>query len=195
MPSGRRAKLLALLALVVTAGAVLIGGNLVWFTARVDGGSVEVVGQSAAPALSGLALASLALAGALSLAPVVLRLVLGGLQVALSALVFAAALPALTDPAGRVAPRVTEVTGIDGDGPVRALLLGIDSTPWPMVVLIMAGLGAAAGVWILVTGRSWPVPGRRYAAGTDPEKPRSDAPEERTREDEWDALTRGEDPT
>lgn len=195
---GRRAKLVAILGIVVTSAVVLIGGNLVWFTAHVESGVIEVVGQVAAPPLSGLALASLALAGALSLAPFVLRLVLGALQVLLSVLVAVSVLPSLTDPAGRVATRVTEVTGIAGDGPVRALLDRVDSGPWPVIVLVTAVIGAVAGVWILVTGRRWPKPGRRYAAKGADDTAVVTGPKESagsSREDEWDALTRGEDPT
>ncbi len=194
---GRRAKLIAILGIVVTSAVVLIGGNLVWFTAHVESGVIEVVGQVAAPPLSGLALASLALAGALSLAPFVLRLVLGALQVLLSVLVAVSVLPSLTDPAGRVATRVTEVTGIAGDGPVRALLDRVDSGPWPVIVLGMAVIGALAGVWILVTGRRWPKPGRKYVAKGADDAVATGRKEsaESSREDEWDALTRGEDPT
>lgn len=195
---GRRAKLVAILGIVATAAVVLIGGNLVWFTAHVESGVIEVVGQVAAPPLSGLALASVALAGALSLAPLVLRLILGALQILLSALVAVSVLPSLTDPAGRVSARVTEVTGIAGDAPVRALLDRVDSGPWPVIVLVSAVLGALAGVWILVTGRRWPRPGRKYAAaGTSGAATATNAKElvAPSREDEWDALTRGEDPT
>lgn len=195
---GRRAKLVAILGIVATSAVVLIGGNLVWFTAHVESGLIEVVGQVAAPPLSGLALAGLALAGALSLAPLVLRLILGILQIVLSALVAVSVMPSLTDPAGRVATRVTEVTGIAGDGPVRALLDRVDIGPWPVIVLVTAVIGALAGVWILVTGRRWPQPGRKYASkgtGEQVAPPSSKEPASTSREDEWDALTRGEDPT
>ena len=129
---------------------------------------------------------------------VVLRLVLGALQMLLSVLVAASVLPSLTDPAGRVATRVTEVTGIAGDGPVRALLNRVDSGPWPVIVLVTAVIGALAGVWILVTGRRWPKPGRKYAAkGADDAAVVTGQKDSAgsSREDEWDALTRGEDPT
>jgi hypothetical protein len=120
------------------------------------------------------------------------------MQVVLSVLVAVSALPSLTDPAGRVAARVTEVTGIAGNAPVRALLDRVDSGPWPVIVLVTAVVGAAAGVWILVTGRRWPRPGRKYAATGARDTSASTGGGEQvapSREDEWDALTRGEDPT
>ncbi|BDI22763.1 hypothetical protein L3i23_15390 [Herbiconiux sp. L3-i23] len=175
---------------------LLIAGNLTWFTAHVDGVAIEVQGQSAVPPLSGLALASVALAGALSLARTVLRIVLAVLQVVLGAVSAAAVLPALTDPAGASASVVTEATGIDGDRSVRAVIDSVDITAWPTLALIVAALGAVLGLVVLVTARRWPTPGRRYAnapadAGADQAAPTASP----TAEDEWDALSRGDDPT
>lgn len=158
-----------------------------------DAGDIEVQGQSAAPPLSGLALASVALAGALALAPFVLRIILGLAQVGLSALAVVTLLPAIADPTGSVASRVTETTGIEGRESVQGVIASIDSSPWPVVALVVACLGAVVGVLIVLTAKKWPTPGRRYSAASDAEATPTD-PRARS-EDEWDALSRGDDPT
>jgi len=177
---------------LLCAGVLLIAGNLTWFTVELATSVLEVDGQSAAPPLSGLALASVALAGALALAPFVLRIILGLVQTGLGALAVVTVLPALTDPEGRVAPTVTAATGIDGDQSVRESVLALTAGPWPLVALVAAVLSALVGVAITATARRWPVPGRRYAASA----PQAAPLQGRARaEDEWDALSRGDDPT
>lgn len=155
-------------------------------------GPIEVTGQSAAPALSGLALAGLALAGALSIAPRVLRYILGALQAVLSAVSVTAVLPALADPVTAVASRVTEATGIQGDESVREIVESLDSSVWPTVSLVAAALGILAGVAVISTASRWPSGGRKFDSPVDGP---AAAPVVRGREDDWDALSRGEDPT
>jgi hypothetical protein len=185
---------------VLVAGVLLIAGNLTWFGVVTGTADLAVQGQTAVPPLSGLALASVALAGALSLAPFALRLVLGVLQIVLGALSTVAVIGAMTDPAGAAAPLVTEATGIDGDESVRAVIDSVVATPWPALALGASLLSALLGAVILVTARRWPRPGRRYATTpADAPDGASEAAAEptaaATAEDEWDALSRGDDPT
>ncbi|MFD1713584.1 Trp biosynthesis-associated membrane protein [Amnibacterium flavum] len=176
----------------MTSGLVLICGNLTWFTVQLGTAPLEVTGQSAAPALSGLALAGLALAGALSIAPLILRYILGALQTLLALVSASAVLPVLSDPIAGVAAAVTDATGIQGDESVRGIVVSLESSPWPVVSLAAAIAGALVGLLVIVTARRWPTPGRKYDA---PVESRTAEPAARGREDDWDALTRGEDPT
>jgi uncharacterized membrane protein (TIGR02234 family) len=75
----------------------------------------------------------------------------------------------------------------------------VDVSPaWPVVAILAGLLGIAAGVLVVLRGRSWPAMGRRYERpGTEP----ATAPPSRPLTDEeraqgaWKALDRGEDPT
>jgi hypothetical protein len=61
-------------------------------------------------------------------------------------------------------------------------------TLWPVVAVVAGVLAAVLGVVVLVRGLRWSTGGRRY---------RADAPVSRSTDpiSEWDALTRGADPT
>jgi uncharacterized membrane protein (TIGR02234 family) len=74
------------------------------------------------------------------------------------------------------------------------------ATPWPVVAIVGGALVVLAGVAVLVTGTRWPASSRRYGgarlvddtAGTTAvaERPASDRAI-----DDWDGLSRGDDPT
>ena len=76
-----RVKLLLIVAGAALGALLLLSWTQSWFSLVLDGGQrLDVPGQSAAPALSALGLACLALAGALAIAGRVLRIVLGVIE-------------------------------------------------------------------------------------------------------------------
>lgn len=156
-------------------------------TLRDDGGALEVPGASAAPALNAIALACIACVGAAALAPRVLRYVLAAVLAVLGAAAGAGAVAVLADPLSAAERSVSTVTGVSGRDSVAALVTAIAPTFWPGVAL---GAGAALvvlGIAVAATARRWPGTRRRYGAPA----PAKDA----TPADQWDALSRGTDPT
>ncbi|TFC15412.1 hypothetical protein E3O19_09935 [Cryobacterium algoritolerans] len=204
--TARRLKLAVILLVLATSGLALLAWSQVWITAdALQPGAapktLEVTGSTAAPGLTALALAGVALAGALTIAGPVIRVVLGLLEILLGFSVGLAAALALGDPARASAALVTAATGIAGKESVTDGVVASVSTPWPYLALVAGFAMAAAGALILVTARRWPGTGSRYQAvrfeaadaaahssGTSND-PSSDAV------DDWDGLTRGEDPT
>jgi uncharacterized membrane protein (TIGR02234 family) len=167
--TARRIKLTLIVTVLVASALVLLAWTQTWVQARVagEGGvarQLEVTGSQAAPALTALALAGLALAGALSIAGVVIRVVLGILEALLGVSVFLASLSAVTDPAAASASAVTAVTGITGTESVRASLVGTTLGGWPYLALAAACLMVLAGLGVVITARRWPGPTARYQA-------------------------------
>lgn len=206
--TGRRAKLVVILAIILASAFGLVGWTQTWFTAALtDSDTVlEVSGQVASPALSALSLAGLALAGALAIAGPVIRVVLSLLAIILGASIALAASLSLGDPVGAVGPAVTESTGIAGSASIAALVESVEATFWPAVTIAAGILLALSGLMAVVTTRRWPGSTRRYRAvrfdTTDDGAERSaqptfgDEPSARDRAiDEWDDLSRGTDPT
>lgn len=192
-PRARRVRMLALLLPVLAASAAFLAWSQPWVAATLDDGRVVVAGGDvAAPALPPLALAALALVGALALAGPVFRVILGLLQSLLGAGVIAQAALVLTAPLAAAAPRVTEATGVAGLDGVQVLVTGLSVSVWPVVALV-AGIAALVfGLGIAATARRWPERTRKYdavrtvAVGGDGRLDRLDA---------WDALSDGDDPT
>lgn len=197
---------------LAASGLALLAWTQVWVNVTVgqDGSarqSLAVSGSTAAPGVTALALAGLALAGALSIAGPVIRVVLGALEVLLGASVVLSAVLAITDPAAASAGAVTDATGISGAASVVDAVASAAVTPWPFVALFAGVVMAGAGIGVLVTARRWPGPTSRYQAvrieaaepgeATDADghgAAGTPAPE-RDAVDDWDGLSRGEDPT
>ncbi|QOD42751.1 Trp biosynthesis-associated membrane protein [Clavibacter zhangzhiyongii] len=192
----RRTKSLALLLVLATSAATFLGWSQDWSTLRIGGQApalVPVAGSVAAPALSALALSSLALAGALAIAGRALRVVLGVLQVLIGATVALSALAAVAGPVQAGEAAVTTVTGVAGSAPVADLVVGWTITPWGPVTVVAGIASALTGVLVAITGPRWPTGRSRYDAPTD-----SPAPRIVPREDPvaaWDSLSGGADPT
>jgi hypothetical protein len=192
----RRTKSLALLLVLATSAATFLGWSQDWSTLRIGGQApalVPVPGSVAAPALSALALSSLALAGALAIAGRALRVVLGVLQALIGATVALTALAAVAGPVQAGEAAVTTVTGVAGSAPVADLVVGWTTTPWGHVTLAAGIASALTGLLVAVTGPRWPTRRSRYDAPTD-------VPARRIvpREDPvaaWDSLSGGADPT
>lgn len=203
--SPRRLKSTLLLAGIAANGLILIAWTQPWFTAslatdQTGGGTIVVGGDVAAPGLSALALAGLALVGALSIAGPAFRVVLGVLQALIGATVTLSSLLAIADPVSASAAAVTEATGVSGESSVAALVASVWASAWPYLAVALGLLGVALGVAIVVTVRRWPQSSRKYQAarfgeeGRDAADP-ADEPRQPDAIADWDALSDGGDPT
>ena len=182
--------------MVILGGAVLailtlVASTQVWFgVTLVDGTALDVDGQVAAPALATLALTSLVLLGALSIAGRVFRVILGALESLIGVGVMFSGIAAASDPVAVSAPAISTATGLAGTNSVAELVDGIDGGLWPWLVVACGALMVVAGVVILVVSRRWPLSSRKYqAVRLEP------ADAERTSVDDWDSLSGGNDPT
>jgi uncharacterized membrane protein (TIGR02234 family) len=200
--SSLRIKPLLVLAVILASGIALLAWTQVWVTVRLaaDGTTqqvLDVTGTIAAPGLTALALAGLALAGALTIAGVVIRIVLGLLEVLLGVSVILSAALAVFDPVGASAAAVTTATGIAGSDSTRAAVSQAALTFWPFLALAAGALMFLVGLLICITAKRWPGPTKRY--DTTRFEPVTDAATGQTRPrdavDDWDGLTRGDDPT
>jgi uncharacterized membrane protein (TIGR02234 family) len=197
-------KLPAILVLLAGSGLALLAWSQVWFTVRlVDGqataggaAAIEVGGAVASPALAALALAGLALAGALAIAGPVIRLVLGLLALVLGGSVVLAAWLSFADPVAASSAAVAEATGVAGAESTAELVAGVAASAWPYAAIVGGLLIAAAGGIVLVTGRAWAT-SRRYGGGATMavDGTRDDVPASDRAVDDWDGLSRGDDPT
>lgn len=168
---------------------MLLAWTQPWFTIElIPSGSVTAAGDVAAPALTALALSGLALAGALTIAGPVFRVVLAVLQIAIGALVVASAAIALTNPIAASASVISALTGVSGASSIAALVSAVGSTAWPYVGLGCGVLLVLLGVAIIVSSRRWPESSRRYQAVRLEKADGSPV-------DDWDALSDGRDPT
>lgn len=196
----RRARLLTVVAILATAALGVIAATQVWFTVTIAGGAepLEVLGADAAPLLTPLSLAALALGAALSIAGLVLRHVFGLLCVLLGVALGALTWPlAISQPVEAVASTVTGATGITGRDAVAELIAGIDATAWPAIAAAAWVLLVAAGIAVLVTARRWPAGDRRYRTDIGAAAARGTTDRSRPADaiDSWDDLSRGDDPT
>lgn len=192
----RRIRMLALLLPVLAAAAALLAWSQTWITIELtEGAQVATGGDVAAPAIPPLALAALALIGALALAGPVFRVVLGILEALLGAGIIASGVVAISDPVAAAAPRLTEVTGIDGIVPLRALVESASLSPWPAVAIGSGAAAIAIGIGIALTARRWPERTRRYDAVRLAAVDSAHTDDRTDRLDAWDALSDGDDPT
>lgn len=198
-----RMKLPAILGLVIGSGLALLSWSQGWFTVRlVDGQAtaggataLEVGGAIASPALAALSLAGLALAGALAIAGPVIRLVLGVLAVVLGGCIVLAASVSLGGPVAAVSPAVADATGVAGADPTAELVASTTATPWPFAAIAGGVLIALAGVVVLVTGRAWATSRRYGGVRLASEEAQPEIPASDRAVDDWDGLSRGDDPT
>lgn len=185
-----RLRPLTILAITACAALTLLSATQPWWTVAFDGRSLEVAGTVASPALSVLALSSLALAAALSLAGPVFRVILGVLQVLLGGTIVFVAVASLVDAVGASATVISEASGVAGAKSIAGLVDGVTMTPWPFVGVASGALALLVGAALLGTSRRWPAGTRKYDAVRleDPAAPRD-------RVLDWDALSDGADPT
>lgn len=200
----RRARLLSVVAVVLCGAVGVIASTQTWLTVVLADGAhhvLDVPGASAVPVLAPLSLAVLALGGALAIVGRVLRYVFGALATVIGViLAWLTGRIVFEQPVSAVAAIVTETTGIAGEASVGKLIAGIGVTAWPAITLVTWALLVAAGVFVLATAHAWAGTGRRYrtdetsrTAQTSGARP-YDAAGSRSIDD-WDDLSRGEDPT
>lgn len=189
----RRARLLAVLSVLVGGAIGVIASTQTWIVVTLhDGAVLEVAGSSALPVLTPLSLAALALGGAVAIAGRVLRWVLGALALLIAVVLIWQTVPIVTaSPVAAVAGTVTEATGISGVEAVAELVAVAVATAWPYVAIVGAALAAFGGVIVLATGHGWRRAGRRYDATAA--QASTHGPLDAV--DSWDDLSRGDDPT
>lgn len=200
-----RARLVAVLAVVAGGALALIATTQTWLTVHVDTATLPVPGTVAAVLASPLSLAALALGLALTIVGRLLRYVLGALAVLLGTVLAIVALTVTVDaPVASYAPVVTEATGLSGAGPVAQSVTALTATVWPALAALGGVFVAAGGAWTLGTAGRWRSRTRRYegAQRGSAGLPRSvgqrpAAPGSRPADaiDDWDDLSRGDDPT
>jgi uncharacterized membrane protein (TIGR02234 family) len=197
-----RMKLPAIVGILAGSGLALLAWSQTWFAVHlVDGAAaggattLEVGGAVASPAVAALALAGLALAGALAIAGPLIRIVLGLLATLLGGCLVLAASVSLADPVAAVSAAIAGATGVAGAQPTAELVDSVEQTAWPSTAIAAGVVVALAGLLVVVTGRTWPT-SRRYGGGVrlTADGSRGAAPSDRA-VDDWDGLSRGDDPT
>ena len=208
--TGSRVKSRTLLLVAACAVLVMVTWSQTWSTLSLSSGiagdtPVPVSGQTMAPGLSAIGLTSLALLAALALAGRIFRIVLGAIQVVLGVIIVYTAMNVLGDPVTAASPALITITGLQDIPAIRELVSGQATTAWPFVAGATGIVTGLAGLLIIVTARSWPQSGRKYAATEKPPSPlhsplntplaQVDTESSHARIDAWDDLSRGGDPT
>lgn len=194
----RRARLLTVVAVLAVGALGIISSTQTWLTVFLEDdvhGVLEVSGADALPLLTPLSLATLALGAALTIVGLVLRYLFGVLTLVIAALSAWGALSIVIGPtATHVASTVTEATGISGEPAIEQLVAGTARTPWPTVMLVAWSVLLVVGLFTLATAHTWRRTGRRYATA-DTSSPATAGSRPHDAIDDWDDLSRGEDPT
>ncbi|MFT2816252.1 Trp biosynthesis-associated membrane protein [Leifsonia sp. A12D58] len=227
MQSARRIKLSLILLILAASVLVLLAWTQTWVHVTIGAETgveleLQVDGATASPALTALALAGLALAGALTIAGPVIRLILGVLEILIGASVFIASYSVIQSPAAASGPAVTDATGIAGNHSIELTVTAASVTAWPFVAIAGGVVMVIAGLAVIVTSRRWPGSTKRFQAVSlapvDAESAAAlaDAPDAHSAQAststtqastpmtadaaadavvDWDELSRGEDPT
>ena len=179
----------AVFSLLVTGGAALAATNAVWVSGTVQTvtGEATVSATGAAVPLAGAAaLVLLAGAAAVPLVTPVLARVVGVVVAVLAGIGAAAVLGVRTGGGGDLLDRASqEATGLPWTGAEPTVHLALD------VALIALALGAVAGVVLVLRAGTLSAGRSRFETAARPAA--ADARVQAM--DDWDALTRGEDPT
>lgn len=159
--------------------------------------TIRVSGGTVAPTIVAAALVLLAATGALALVGKAGRWFVVATVALAGVLVVAGSVGVLRDPAAAVAPTVAERIGVE------RVVVGVDVGAWPWIAVAAGVLDALVAVWIARVSQAWVVAGGRdrhvraeavggpgVAAGTAPQ-----ADEPVDERDQWDALSRGDDPS
>lgn len=182
-----RLKLVTIVVTLALGALVMLTWTREWLLLTIaPDAPLVVLGQSAASALSGLGLATLALAGALSIARPLLRRVLGVVLALLGVLVAVIAVTAIADPFTAAQSAITEATGISGSATADYIVGAVAVTAWPWLAAVVGALLVLVGVLIVVTSQRWPGPTARYETSTTDTTTPAGA---------WDSLSEGHDPT
>lgn len=165
--NGRRVKYSTMLLLLVGSGLALLAATQTWFTITLTdtaehSTTISVAGSVAAPALTALSLAGLALTAALAIAGPVFRIVLALLGLLLGVSVLISAISAVSDAVGASSSAITTATGVAGDSSIRRLVHSSAVELWPWVALVAGVLIILASAAVIVFSRLWPGPSRKY---------------------------------
>ncbi|WP_020077504.1 Trp biosynthesis-associated membrane protein [Cryocola sp. 340MFSha3.1] len=165
--NGRRVKYSTMLLLLVGSGLALLAATQPWFTITLTdtaehSTTISVAGSVAAPALTALSLAGLALTAALAIAGPVFRIVLALLGLLLGVSVLISAISAVSDAVGASTSAITTATGVAGDSSIRRLVHSSAIELWPWVALVAGILVILASAAVVVFSRLWPGPSRKY---------------------------------
>jgi len=156
---------------------------------------VTVSGTSAAPAAASVGLVIIAAALVLGLAGKAVRVIALVGIIAANLAAGATVVMFLAEPDIVAATAAADLTS------VRAINTPVTVTWWPYLSLAVLAAGIATSGWLLTHLGTWQTVGRRYqpAARAETETPPPAAdPQTRSRRqamDDWDAISRGEDPT
>lgn len=198
----RRSRPLVVVAGLAVAGIIMLSWTQTWFTVHLHAGTavadrVAADGTAVVPQYTALAIASLALFLAMTIAGRVVRVVLAGIEVLLGLGVAWSGIVAVTDPVAAAKGAVAGVAGVSDLSAVRRAVASVDVTAWPVVGIVGGVLAVVLGVVVLVVQRSWPGPSRKYGAQTNGAvaQARAVAPVERDAIVDWDDLSAGVDPT
>lgn len=184
MTTTARRELVAAVGGSVAAGAMaLIAGGQAWAETTVDRRPplppvvVLVSGADAAPLVPAAGLVLLAAAVALLAVRSVGRFVVGLLMAVAGGILGWSGIRAVTG----------GLTIREGTADVAAA--------WPVLTVVAGVLATAAGLAVVLRGRSWPGMGRRYARMPERAAPGRRETDEDRAQAAWKALDRGEDPT
>lgn len=187
--SGRAQGALSLLSLAVVVGVCALP---TWVTATGTSAlagevAVRVPGGQAAPVVPATALVLAAAGVALLLAGRAGRWVVAAVVLAGGVALAVAAGAVLADPASRAVDAVATQTGVGRlTSPARL-------TAWPGVTVAVGVLAVVVAVLLARSSARWSAPSRRHEVAPSSSAPvASPAPDERS---DWDALTRGSDPS
>lgn len=185
--TGPRWRLLAVFVGLLGSATVMLAWTQTWFSVVLTTGfRLDVPGSAAAGALTALALAGLALCGALTIAGPVMRRVLGAIEVLLGGGSVAIAVAGLSDPVAAASGTISDATAVAGRASITELILALNATPFPVVGIVGGAILALGGLLVLVTASRWPRGSRKYEADRDRSTSAAGT---------WDALTGGDDPT
>ena len=194
----RRLRLYTILGIALIGILILIATTQPWWTVNLATQSLSIPGTVAAPALSALSLADLALAAALAIAGPFFRFVLGVLQLLISFTVVLTSGLSLATPQKASEELISKATGVAGPASIHALIKSVAFAPWGIIAIVLGVLAFGAGIYLLATFRRWPVASRKYQAvrfENANQEANGVSTGERDAVIDWDALSEGEDPT
>ncbi|WIB14247.1 Trp biosynthesis-associated membrane protein [Curtobacterium sp. MCPF17_050] len=169
----KRSRPLVVVVGLAVAGLVMLAWTQTWFTVHLDHSAAVVKtvaadGATVVPQYTAVAIASLALFLALTIAGRVVRVVLAVVQFLLGVAVVVTGISALSDPVAAARSAVGSVAGVSDIGAVRQVVTRVDVSIWPVVGITGGVLAALLGVAVLVLQRSWPGPSRKYGDAATP---------------------------
>lgn len=159
---------------------------------------LSVSGASSAPPVIALALAC----GALSIVLFLLKRV--GRLVALVALVIGSialcgfTVPVIVNPLSAVGGSVSELTGLLGEDAQEAAVGELILLPWIYLTVVFAAVAAVFAVLLIPFSTRWPLRASRYKRSHSYSSETSSRMTNQLADDrisEWDALTKGDDPS